>query len=170
MKKLAAFFDRLNNVLAGMGAVILVLLMLSVCYAVVIRYLFNMSTPGMFEIWEYSILYITLLGAAWLLKKDGHVSMDIVISNIKPKTQSILNFITSSLGAIMFFLLTWFGAEATARLFREGTRIPGDLYPPAGLIVIIIPIGSFLLFVQLLRKAYHCFTVWQALSDKEPQL
>jgi len=36
--------------------------------------------------------------------------------------------------------------------------------------VIIIPIGSFLLFIQFLRRAYGYFTGWRAIPDKEQRL
>jgi TRAP-type C4-dicarboxylate transport system permease small subunit len=164
LRTVGRVFDRLNSVLAVIGATLLILVMLSVCYAVVIRYFFNLNTPGMFEIWEYSLLYITMLGAAWLLRKEGHVSMDIVISRLRPRAQAMLNTITSILGIIMFLALTWYGTLATWRLFQAGTRIPGDLYPPQGAIVIIIPIGSFLLLVQFMRRAHGYIKKRQALS------
>ena len=168
--KCSRVFDGSNSVLAVMGAVILVLVMLSVCYNVFTRYFLHFTTAGMFEIWEYSLLYMTMLGAAWLLKKEGHVSVDIVLTHLKPRAQAMVNIITSLLGALMFLALAWYGSEATWRLFQAGTRIPGDLFPPKGAIVIIIPIGSFLLFIQFLRRTYGYFTGWRVIADKEQRL
>jgi TRAP-type C4-dicarboxylate transport system permease small subunit len=170
LRTIGRVFDRLNSVLAVMGATLLILVMLSVSYNVATRYFFRYSTPGMFEIWEYSLLYMTFLGAAWLLRREGHVSMDIVLNHLKPRAQAMLNTVTSILGALMFLALTWYGAQATWRLFQAGTRIPGDLYPPQGAIVIIIPIGSFLLFIQFLRRTHGYFTGWRATSDKNQRL
>ncbi len=85
LRTVGRVFDRLNGVLAVMGATLLILVMLSVSYNVATRYFFRFSTPGMFEIWEYSLLYMTFLGAAWLLRREGHVSMDIVLNHLKPR-------------------------------------------------------------------------------------
>ncbi|MFC1951785.1 TRAP transporter small permease [Chloroflexota bacterium] len=156
--KVTNIFDRLLNILAVMAVVLLVFLMLSISYEVVVRYFLGSSTYGLLEIWEYALLYVTFLAVAWLLKGEGHVSVDVVLKLLKPRVQVILNIITSSISAIACLGLAWYGALVVWESAQAGTRIiEGELYPPEFLIVMIIPIGSFLLFIQFLRRTYGYF-------------
>jgi len=168
--KVANTFDRLNDLFALMAIVLLVFLMLSVTYAVIIRYFLGLTTKGLFEIWEYSLLYIPFLGAAWLLKREGHVSVDVVINYLNLRVRAILNTITSILGASVCLALAWGGTQVTWECFQEGRRIPGELYPPEFPILMIIPLGSFLLFIQFMRRAYRYSGGWRVPPDKEQRL
>jgi len=111
-----------------------------------------------------------MLGTTWVLTKDGHVSVDILITHLKPKVQMVLNIITSLMCAAMFLTLAWYGSIVTWQLFEEGTRLVGELYPPQGAIVIIIPIGSFFLFIQCLRRTYKFFMGWRVSKHEEQML
>jgi len=168
--KAANIFDRLNNCLALMAIVLLVFLMLSITYNVATRYFLGLVTKGLFETWEYTLLYIPFLGAAWLLKRDGHVSVDIVIDYLQPRARAILKTITSGLGAVVCLVLAWFGTQVTWQSFQAGYQIRGELYTPEFVILMIIPIGSFLLFIQFLRKTYRYLAGWRVIPDKEQRL
>lgn len=162
----AKIFDRVNNVFAAIAVVVLAFLMLSVTYAVIIRYWLNMAARGMFEIWTYSMVYLPFLGAAWLLNEEGHVGIDIVTNRLKPRTRHMLHMITSLLVAIIFLAIAYYGSQMTSDSLRAGRKIPGELYPPEAAILVIVPIGSFLLFIQLLRRAYRNYREWQTKSDR----
>ena len=168
--KASNIFSRLDNYLAVMTIVLIVFLMLSITYNVVTRYFWGSVTTGLFEIWEYTLLYIPFLGAAWLLERDGHVSVDIVIDYLQPGARAIFKTITSSLGAVVCLVLAWFGMQVTWQSFQAGYQIRGELYTPEFAILMVIPIGSFLLFIQFLRKTYRYFTGWSVKADKEQRL
>ena len=153
--RVANVFDRLLACFRVLTMVLLVFLMLSVTYAVIQRYVFNATTTGLFEIWEYTLLYIPMLGAAWLVRKGGHVGVDIVLSKLQPKTQIILNTTTTLLSALICIALAWYGTQVTWESFQAGFRImESELFPPEYPILMIIPIGTFLLFIEFLRLAY----------------
>ena len=164
--KVANIFDRLNDLLALVAMVLLAFLMLSITYAVVTRYFLGFTTKGLFEIWEYSMLYIPFLGAAWLLRKEGHVGVDIVLTHLKPRIQAVLNTITSFLGTLPCLALAWYGTQTTWESFQAGYRITNsELYPPEFLILMIIPIGSFLLFIQFMRRTRRYFGDWMLTTE-----
>ena len=168
--KVSNIFSRLDNYLAVMAIVLIVFLMLSITYNVVARYFWGSMTTGLFEIWEYTLLYIPFLGAAWLLERDGHVSVDIVIDYLKPGVRAVIRIITSSLGAAVCLVLTWFGTQVTGESFQAGYQVRGEIYTPEFIILMVIPVGSFLLFIQFLRKTYQYSTLWNVMANKEQRL
>jgi len=154
LTKGAAVFDRITGLLALLGASILTFMMLAVCWEVISRYFLGRGVIWVIEFSEYFLLYITFLGTAWLLKKDGHVKMDILLTRFKPKTQHLINSITSILGAILCLVVAWSGAEVAWDHLQRGLHQPTLIAPPDFPIFAVIPVGSFLLFIQFLRRSY----------------
>ena len=147
-------FDRTNNLLAYLAVVLLIFLMLSISYEVVQRYFLGRATIWLFEVWEYCLLFIAFLSAAWVLKREGHVKMDIVIDRLKPKVQAIVNIITSIIGAITCLVVALYGLDVTWDYFQTGEFRITVMYLPKWPLFVIIPVGSFLLFIQFLIRAY----------------
>ncbi len=157
--RITSGFDRFNGFLTTISAVLSVLLMLTVTITVVTRYLFDFVPKGWFELWEYSIIYITFLGSAWLLNREGHVVMDVVTSHLKPKVQSTLNIVSSILGTICCLALVYWGTRATVESALAGhLELYGELYPPEWAILWVIPFGSLLLAIQFMRRIHRYAT------------
>lgn len=167
LRKLASITDNTNYLLAILAGVILVSLMLVVTYDIAVRYFLGRPLIWTVEITGYALLYVTFLAAAWLLSKDGHVRMDLLINRLNPGAQAMLNTITSVIGAIICLIIAWFGVKVTWGTFQMGYLMSSELRPPQFLILLIIPVGSFLLFIQFLRRSYGYLISWRALSGKE---
>lgn len=129
-------------------------MMLAIFADVTLRYLINRPITWVFEATEYSLLYITFLGTAWLLKREGHVKLDLLLNWLKPRTQTFLNVVTSILLAIVCLLLVWYGAHSTWDHFQRGILSVRYYEPPKFIFLAVIPVGSFLLFIQSIKRTY----------------
>ena len=154
VSKLSHVFDSTITIMARLGDVILMFLMLSVCADVILRYFFNRPQAWVAEISEYLLLYITFLGAAWVLKNEGHVVVDVLIAQVSPKTRAVFGVISSVIGAFVFLVVFWFGTLETLDLFKRGVHNPSVLEFPKAPLVAIIPFGSFFFMIQFLRRAF----------------
>lgn len=152
MKKLLSIFDRALDVMAFLAAVILIFIMVSVCLNVILRYFFNEPLIWVNQITECFLLYITFLGSAWLLRNEGHVKVDILLNHLSSKALAFLGIISSVIGIIVSVILTFFGFSLTWYFYHKGLYTPTILELPLSLIIIIIPIGSFMLIVQFIRR------------------
>jgi TRAP-type C4-dicarboxylate transport system permease small subunit len=157
-------YERTIDIAAFLAGVLLIFLMLSVTLEVALRYFWGRPTSWVVEIAGYILLFIPFLVAAWVLKREGHVKMDLVLSRFSMKTQSLVNAITSIVSAIICLVLTWFGAKAA--LYFIGYQTPTVLMLPKSMIIAIIFIGSFLLSIQFLRRAYGYLGSWRT-PEKE---
>ena len=148
-------FDRLLDILVVLAIIILVFGWLSVCFEVFMRYFVGKPQIWVIEIVEYILLYTCFLGAAWLLREDGHVKVDVLLNLLNPGNQALLNAITSGLAAILWLLLTWYTGGSTVKAFKMGLYTPTILEIPKAPLYAVMPIGSFLLFVQFSRRTFH---------------
>jgi len=150
-------FDTIIVVLFWMGGGLLVFATIGTCVDVVLRYSVNRPISWMLEITEYIMLYIPFLGAAFVLKENGHIRIDLVLTFLGERSRGWLNVVTSSVGGVVMLIYTWFGAQVTLDYFKRGVPSLESLKTPMFLILMIIPIGGLLFSIQFFRqmKGYY---------------
>lgn len=163
--KLDRLLDRLNGAMATLGAIAILFMMLAISFAVITRYLWNRPLAWVVEISSYLMLYITFLGTAWLLRREGHVEVDLFLAQAKPRTRAFLKGITSLGGAVVGFVLAWKGSLVTIDYFERGVTVMGILNTPQYLLMGIIPVGGFLLGVEFILRAFRF--VRMAVKERE---
>jgi TRAP-type C4-dicarboxylate transport system permease small subunit len=153
--KLDRVLDLLNGVMAGIAATMVLFMMLAISYSVMMRYLFNRPIAWIVEVSSYLMLYITFLGTAWLLRREGHVEIDLFTGHLTPKQRAILRSMTSVGGATVGFVLTWKGVLITIDYFGRGVMAMDILNTPQYLLMAIIPIGGFLLMIEFILRIFR---------------
>ncbi len=164
MKRVATLgliIDRVNTALAVIVTVVLVLLSVAVVLNAVIR-LYGFYFLGLLELSRFSLIWITFCGAAWLLRRNGHVNVNAIVAQLNPKAHALLDVITSSFNLLLFAIIAWYSAKITWSHFQTNF-IMGDsaLYLPKAPVEIIIPLGCLLLAIELFRKANKRWADWK---------
>jgi len=152
LTKAGRLFDRLLDLFAVLAGLIVSFVTISVCLGIISRYVFNRPIVWVVEICEYSLLYITFLVAAWVLRQEQHVSLDLVFCRLSAKRQAITSMITSLIAGITFLIITFYGLKVTKSQFDTKYFTPTVLEFPKFAITLIIPVGGFLLLIQIIRK------------------
>jgi TRAP-type mannitol/chloroaromatic compound transport system permease small subunit len=152
------FVNRINwlNEKIGFGVSWLTgLLVIVVCYDVFGRYLLKTSTVAVQELEWHLFGVIFLLGAAYTLKHNGHVRVDVFYTRFSEKTKAIVDFVGSLVFLIPFALVVIWSSKnfvSNAIMFNETSPDPGGL-PARYILKAMIPAGFFLLFLQGLALA-----------------
>ena len=154
LKRLDTIFNRTIDVLAFFSGFLVLFSMLSVSLSVFARYFFGYTTTWVLELNEFALLYITFLSATWVLRKERHVIMDIVVMRFRLRRQRVINLITSIFCSIVCFCIMWFGARIVWQHFQAGRMLTEGFRVPSALILFVIPFGFLLLFIQFLKRAY----------------
>lgn len=150
LNRLHKIFDRMLDVLLWISACCLIGVVISVIIEVFLRYFFNRPQEWVVEFSEYALLYITFLSCAYILKKEGHITVDIVTSRFSLKKKSFLSILQYGVSAVISLVLLWIGAKTTFDHYRRGIYNPTVLQIPMAYILMVIPIGGFFLFIQSL--------------------
>lgn len=77
-------FDLFLNLLGIIAAGLLAFMFLSIIYDVTTRNLRVFTVTWVVALTEYGLLYVTVLGAPWLLRERGHVAMEALRSMARP--------------------------------------------------------------------------------------
>lgn len=159
LTKAGKAFDRLLDFFAVLAGIVAAFITVAVCAGIVTRFMFNRPMAWVIEISEYSLLYIAFLSAAWVMKNNKHVSLDLVYNSFSPKNKVISDLFTSILGGLVFLIVTYFGFKVTRNQYITKYFTPTFLEAPKFIVTLIIPVGSFLLLIQIIRKICRNFNL-----------
>ena len=166
MPKLVVVHEGAVRIMAVIAACLIVFLMVMISIDVVARYFFNAPSAWVFEVTEFTLLYIPFLGMAWLVRRadGGHVRIDIVIAALSPKAQAFFNCLAAFLAAIPCGLIGYYAFGATIALYQRDAATNG-LYPmPLYLLVVVIVVGLLMTMIEFVRKGRQHYKEWQDLQ------
>ena len=162
--RLGRLFDYLNIVMVVISAILLIGLTFIVGADITLRYLFNKPLGWVKEMSEYTLVGLGFLVAAWILKDDAHVKMDLVLNKVGSRAQTMMNIITSGISTIVVLITTWFTLRVIVDFYRTKLVAPTVLEPPKWILLTPIFVGCFLLAIQFIRRTYGFIGKWKSLS------
>jgi len=140
--------------MAGIAGVMLVWLMFSVITSVVMRNAGLQPFAWLFTSSEYAILYMTMLGAPWLVREKGHVHIELVTAALPGRMRRMVSRMVAALCVVVSVILAWKGAE----LF-VGNIVRNDLdvrayYFPKWILTVTFPISFGLMAIEFSRFVF----------------
>ena len=151
MQLINKIIDYIINFLAGIAAVLIGALLISISYATFSRFVFNDPKAKVIELSAYSLIYITFLAAPWLLRTRGHISVDLILIKLKGRVKTGLYLFTDTVGFIITSVLFYFSFQVTMSNYINNIKVMDSMGTPQFLLVLAIPLGSFFMAIQFLR-------------------
>ena len=152
LTQLRRVFSRLNLVCAVIGAVLLSMIAAIICFEVLIRWLGGSSQLWVIEVSEYALLFITVLGAPYLLEKNLHVVMDLVYDSLSGRWRLILQLMNATIGFVLCAVLTVVGLSVVIEQYELGVRLVTVMRPHSWWITAALPVGMALMTIQFLDQ------------------
>ncbi len=169
--------ERMARALAYFGGVLLAVVALMVCVSIIGRALdgFGLGPiTGDYELVEAGCAIAVFAFLPWCQLKRGHVAVDIVVQNMRPRVKAFSGLVGDILLSIVAFVILWrlwlgfgekfpYGSDALRSLVGFGARpfFPETSYEleipswiPYGLSVL----GAALFFIVAL------YTVWRSIN------
>jgi TRAP-type mannitol/chloroaromatic compound transport system permease small subunit len=158
MIRIVQFIDDLND-RVGLTASWLTVLMVLITFAVVVlRFGFNLGWIGMQESVTYLHATLFLAGAAFTLRHEGHVRVDIFYSKMSDRGQAVIDL----LGTLFLLMpvcgfIAWMSWDYVLESWslHEGSPEAGGL-PGLYLLKSMILVMAVLLLLQGLAIALRC--------------
>jgi TRAP-type C4-dicarboxylate transport system permease small subunit len=157
-------WNRLNDIIMVLAGILLWGQMVVVNIEIVSRY-FRRPTTWVAEISSILILWIPFMIGGWVLRREAHVKMDLLVERLSPRSQALINFVTSLIGVIVMLIVTAAGFLTT--LYWIGNKTPTMLMLPRSPIIGIIFVGSLLLTIQFLIRALENLKQWKTGRARE---
>jgi len=152
VEKFLKTVDRISE-LSGKGVCFLVIPLVAVIlYEIFARYVFQSPTIWVHETAQMIYgAYVILLGA-YVLRRNGHVNVEILYGRFTPRTRAAVDLFTWLLFFYFCGLLLWKGGEMAWESLLLGETESTTFAPPVYPIKMMIPLGAFLILLQGLAK------------------
>ena len=154
---MAALYKTYSALLYAMAIVAgatLVWLMVSVIASVTMRNLGLQPAAWLFTSAEYGILYMTMLGAPWLVREKGHVHIELVTSALPDGPREVVSRIVAASCVLVCVILAWKGAELFLTNIERGDFDTRAYYYPRWLLSITFPLSFGLMAVEFSRFVF----------------
>lgn len=107
IERLTRLWDALLTATGYVGSGLLVLSAIFVTYDVVMRWFFRSPTEWAFEYTIYMIAGAAYFSAAYVLREQGHIRVDLLVSRLSPRTKGILESVTLLWSAVISAAIAW---------------------------------------------------------------
>jgi C4-dicarboxylate transporter, DctM subunit len=143
--------DGTLSITGQLTSVLLVLISLFVFVNVISR-LVGQPMPWLFDVTCFCLIFFTFLGAGYGLRQGIQINVDILRNHLPEEVNAFLDIFIYIISMGFFIILGWTGWDWTHDSFVFGLRTTTAIIKfPKWVIISVIPLGSFLLFLQCLR-------------------
>lgn len=159
IKLVVRLIDGLNEWVGRFISWLSTFLVAVVCYDVVTRYILRSSSVAVQELEWHIFAILFLIGAAYTLKHDSHVRVDVFYTLMTPRWKAVVDFAGSLIFLIPFSLLVIWTSKnfiSMSYLTHETSPDPGGL-PYRYLLKAMIPGGFVLVLLQGIAIALRSF-------------
>lgn len=149
------FLDRCDYFLVAIAGIAVLLMMLITSYDVIMRYIFNDPTDWALDVSTFLIPICVFLSLAYVLRKEGHVRVELLLNALKPRVRALLLLITSFISLIVFAIATWMGVKITVESIQRWELSLGTSEILMWPIKLMVPVGFLFLSLQIVSKIFN---------------
>src|SRR6056300_729018 len=147
-------YKTLLYVMAGISGLTLVWIMVSVIASVLMRNFGLQPFAWLFTSSEYALLYMTMLGAPWLVREKGHVHIELVTAALPPRARRIISRLVAAACVLVSLILAWKGADLFLTNIERNDFDVRAYYFPRWILTISFPIAFGMMAVEFSRFVF----------------
>ena len=154
MLPLRRAYDGVVTAMAILSGLLLLWMMVSIIVSVTMRNVGLQPFAWLFTSLEYGLLYMTMLGAPWLVREKGHVHIELLTAALPPVAQRAVSRLVAALCVAVCVVLAWKGVELVARNIDRMDYDVRAYYTPKWLLTLAFPISFSVMAVEFARFVF----------------
>lgn len=117
-------------------------------WGVFVRYVLKEPTGWQTEATIYLLICVAFLGAAYGVRHNAHVGVDLLPEALPLKPRLVLRIITTIMVLAVVAVVAWTGGKIWLQAYALDTRSASAWAPPLWIPYALIPLGMGLVFLQ----------------------
>ena len=110
--------------------------------------------PWAVEVSEYSLPLATFLAAPWLLYKNEHVRVDVLLTALPASIARQIDRAADLVGLAVCLVFVWYGIKVIADSMQLGSMIIKTLVIPEWWTFVLVPVCFALVAIEFLRRMF----------------
>jgi TRAP-type C4-dicarboxylate transport system permease small subunit len=153
--KIAISVHGLARGLRVLGQLALAGMVVTICYDVVARYVFEAPTLWSLEINTFLVLFIALIPAGDVLKAGMHLRITFFVERLKPGFRRVLGKAGVFAGIVFCGFMTWKGWAMAMQALQYHERMSTALGTPMVIPYMFIPFGFAVLGLEYVVRLFE---------------
>jgi C4-dicarboxylate transporter, DctQ subunit len=147
-------YNGLVNLMAFIAAATLVWLMVAIVWSVTMRNLGLQPHAWLFTSTEYGILYMTMLGAPWLVRRRGHVHIELVTAALPDWLRQIVSRAVALGCVLICAYLAWRGLLLVLTNIERMDFDVRAYFFPRWMLTVAFPLSFGLMAIEFARFVF----------------
>jgi TRAP-type C4-dicarboxylate transport system permease small subunit len=147
MKSILRVIRGANAVSRAFSGALLLIMTVVLFLNIVARNLLGYSYIGAEAVGTYLMVWLTFIGAAFIVPAHGHVSVDLLLRAAGPRLARAVVVITALVGMVTSIYMAVLGIQLTQFIFSTG-QVETTLNISTGYLYLPVGIGMLLMFVN----------------------
>jgi TRAP-type C4-dicarboxylate transport system permease small subunit len=149
MAQSAQKIGRAENLLNGVNAFFLLVMVLVILLQVIARYAFNHALPWPEELGRFLFAWIVFLGTASVIQADEMLNLDLVYRYLPKRAAAVLKLVVSLIVFVFLLVMCKGGYEL---MIRQASQRSVGLEVPMGIVYFVIPFATLLMALIVLLR------------------
>lgn len=154
MQQLIRLYTGFLYAMAFVAGAMLIWLMISVVVSVLMRNMGMQPFAWLFTSSEYALLYMTMLGAPWLVREKGHVHIELVTAALPPNVRRMISRLVAAACVLVSLILAWKGLDLFLTNIERNDYDVRAYYFPRWILTISFPVSFGLMAVEFSRFVF----------------
>jgi TRAP-type C4-dicarboxylate transport system permease small subunit len=146
------WYARLLDALGVGAGIVFALIALSTSWDVLARALAGRTLNGLADLVEYGLFVATFLAAPWLLRQNGHVTVDFLVTALPQRMGQALRRLADAIGLLVCLVLLVFALRVTWRSWASGNIVLKTFVFPEWWLYAVIVVSMALLALEFARR------------------
>jgi C4-dicarboxylate transporter DctM subunit len=169
LKHLGTAFDAVLTATGYIGGVLIVLSASFITYDTIMRWIFRMTSDWIYEYTVYMIGAASCLSTAFVLRENGHINVDVLISRLSRRTRAILNFVSLLVSSGICVALSWSAFQMLLRAIAVKSVSNTIMETPLWIPLSFLPLGfAFLSFQAIRMTVIRATRISRDTDEQEP--
>lgn len=151
LQRIATAYATLVGALAALAGVIIAADTVLIVVDVTIRTLGVPPPAFTIAVVEYSLLYVTMFAAPWLVRQKGHVVIDALITRLPEWLHQVVARFAYLVSLLSSLVVAWFSWQLFIGAIQSGLYEERGIDMPLWSLYLPIPIGFVLVAVEFAR-------------------
>jgi C4-dicarboxylate transporter, DctQ subunit len=167
MQPLIRAYDVLTSALALVAGVIMVLIFVGVVADVTIRDFGYQSPRAIQPLAEFGLLYITMLGSPWLLRRKGMIIVESLRMMLPGGVRRVLELFVYAVCTAVCAILAWYAMSQATLSWETASADQRAIEIPLYYAYAPMFLGFFLMGLEFARLLFSGDTIYGQSADRE---
>lgn len=154
MRSIQLAYEKFLQAMVVIAGLTLVWLMVAVVISVLQRNMGIQSWAWLFVSTEYGMFYLTLLGAPWLVRKRGHVHIELLTASLPSQYLNGFSRLIALIATLICAVLAFKGVELVMLNLERGDLDVRAYFFPTWMLSLAFPVSFGLMTVEFARFVF----------------